>query len=102
MNCKHEYAYSETAKTFVCKKCGYAVTREDKQKALAHGHLLLQVDEALGEEGKKALDTLIAVAVCVRPILGCDYCPRDKGTDNTCTFPPDEEIEQAVIFFRGG
>ena len=51
---------------------------------------------------QKAIDILIAVAVCCRPILGCDDCPRYCGEGQKCKFPTDRDIEWAVKFLQKG
>lgn len=49
-----------------------------------------------------AIEILIAVAVCDRPILSCDFCARYVGMGTDCTYPPDKEIEEAVLLLKGG
>lgn len=46
---------------------------------------------------KKAINILIDVAVCHRPILSCDYCSQHQGPAVTCKLPSDRDIEEAVI-----
>ena len=48
-----------------------------------------------------AIEILIAVAVCDRPILSCDFCARYVGTGNGCDEPTDKEIEEAVLLLNG-
>ena len=48
-----------------------------------------------------AIEILIAVAVCDRPILSCDFCTRYVGIGTHCNYPPDEEIEEAVLLLKG-
>lgn len=50
---------------------------------------------------KEAIEILIAVAVCDRPILSCDYCSRYAGAKTECKYPTDKEIEQAVLLLKG-
>ena len=48
-----------------------------------------------------AIEILIAVAVCDRPILSCDFCARYAGIGTHCNHPTDEEIEEAVLLLKG-
>ena len=48
-----------------------------------------------------AIEILIAVAVCDRPILSCDFCARYVGMGTDCTYPSDKEIEESVLFLKG-
>ena len=48
-----------------------------------------------------AIEILIAVAVCDRPILSCDFCARYAGIGTHCNYPTDEEIEEAVLLLKG-
>ena len=50
---------------------------------------------------EKAIEILISVAVCDRPILSCDFCARYVGIGTHCNYPPDEEIEEAVLLLKG-
>ena len=50
---------------------------------------------------EEAIEILIAVAVCDRPILSCDFCVRYKGTGNGCDEPTDKEVEEAVLLLNG-
>lgn len=50
---------------------------------------------------EEAIEILIAVAVCDRPILACDFCARYKGTGNGCDAPTDKEVEESVLFLKG-
>lgn len=50
---------------------------------------------------KEAIEILIAVAVCDRPILSCDFCSRYAGVKTECKYPTDKEIEQAVLLLKG-
>ena len=50
---------------------------------------------------EKAIEILIAVAVCDRPILSCDFCARYVGMGTDCTYPSDKEIEESVLFLKG-
>ena len=50
---------------------------------------------------EEAIEILIAVAVCDRPILSCDFCARYKGTGNGCDEPTDNEVEEAVLLLKG-
>ena len=48
-----------------------------------------------------AIEILIAVAVCDRPILSCDFCARYVGMGTDCTYPSDKEIEESVLLLKG-
>ena len=50
---------------------------------------------------EEAIEILIAVAVCDRPILSCDFCSRYAGAKTECKYPTDKEIEQAVLLLKG-
>ena len=50
---------------------------------------------------EEAIEILIAVAVCDRPILSCDFCARYAGIGTHCNYPTDEEIEESVLFLKG-
>ena len=50
---------------------------------------------------EEAIEFLIAVAVCDRPILSCDFCARYAGIGTHCNYPTDEEIEEAVLLLKG-
>lgn len=50
---------------------------------------------------EEAIEILIAVAVCDRPILSCDFCARYAGIGTNCTYPSDTEIEEAVLLLKG-
>ena len=50
---------------------------------------------------EKAIEILIAVAVCDRPILSCDFCARYAGIGTQCNYPTDEEIEESVLLLKG-
>ena len=50
---------------------------------------------------EEAIEILIAVAVCDRPILSCDFCARHVGMGTDCTYPSDKEIEEAVLLLKG-
>ena len=50
---------------------------------------------------EEAIEILIAVAVCDRPILSCDFCARYVGIGTHCNYPTDEEIEEAVLLLKG-
>ena len=50
---------------------------------------------------KEAIEILIAVAVCDRPILSCDFCARYVGIGTDCTYPSDKEIEESVLLLKG-
>lgn len=95
-----DFAYNDATGQFVCKTCGYVLTKEDKQKLLANGNYLLKLDEALGTDGRKALDNLLANTIYRHPISGCDACPR-RAPDgsNNCKAPTEKEMEWAVEFF---
>lgn len=95
-----EFEYKESTGEFVCKICGHALTNEDKKQALAKGNFLLKLDEVLGEDGRKALDILLANTICRHPISGCDACPRrTPDGSNNCKAPTTKEMEWAVEFF---
>ena len=51
---------------------------------------------------EEAIEILIEVAVCDRPILSCDFCARYVGMGTDCTYPSDKEIEEAVLRLKGG
>lgn len=42
MDCKHEFIYDTEIGRYVCKKCGYALTDEDKREALEYSASLLK------------------------------------------------------------
>ena len=50
---------------------------------------------------EEAIEILIAVSVCDRPILSCDFCVRYVGMGTDCTYPSDKEIEEAVLLLKG-
>lgn len=50
---------------------------------------------------EKAIEILIAVSVCDRPILSCDFCARYVGMGTDCTYPSDKEVEEAVLLLNG-
>ena len=50
---------------------------------------------------EEAIEILISVAVCDRPILSCDFCARYAGIGTHCNYPTDEEIEEAVLRLKG-
>ena len=50
---------------------------------------------------EEAIEILIGEAVCVRPILSCDFCARYKGTGNGCDGSTDKEVEEAVLLLKG-
>ena len=50
---------------------------------------------------EEAIEILISVAVCDRPILSCDFCARYVGMGTDCTYPSDKEIEEAVLLLKG-
>ena len=50
---------------------------------------------------EEAIEILIEVAVCDRPILSCDFCARYVGMGTDCTYPSDKEIEEAVLLLKG-
>lgn len=54
---------------------------------------------------EKAIETLIASAICDRPIfstVGCDECPAYKREMCDCDFPTNEKVEQAIRVLRNG
>ena len=55
----------------------------------------------MGMTTNEAIEILIAVAVCDRPILSCDFCARYVGMGTDCTYPHDGEIEEAVLLLKG-
>ena len=55
----------------------------------------------MGMTTNEAIEILIAVAVCDRPILSCDFCARYAGIGTHCNYPTDEEIEEAVLLLNG-
>ena len=55
----------------------------------------------MGMTTNEAIEILIAVAVCDRPILSCDFCARYVGMGTDCTYPSDKEIEESVLFLKG-
>ena len=55
----------------------------------------------MGMTTNEAIEILIAVAVCDRPILSCDFCARYVGMGTDCTYPSDKEIEEAVLLLKG-
>ena len=50
---------------------------------------------------EEAIEILIAVAVCDRPILSCDFCARYVGIGTHCNYPTDEEIDESVLLLKG-
>ena len=50
---------------------------------------------------EEAIEILIAVAVCDRPILSCDFCSRYAGEKTEYKYLTDKEIEQAVLLLKG-
>ena len=50
---------------------------------------------------EEAIEILIAVAVCDRPILSCDFCARYAGIGTHCNYPTDEEVEDAILLLKG-
>lgn len=61
--------------------------------------LVKELHDSKPEE--EAIEILIAVAVCDRPILSCDFCSRYAGAKTECKYPTDKEIEQAVLLLKG-
>ena len=55
----------------------------------------------MGMTTNEAIEILIAVAVCDRPILSCDFCARYVGMGTDCTYPSDKEVEEAVLLLKG-
>ena len=55
----------------------------------------------MGMTTNEAIEILISVAVCDRPILSCDFCARYAGIGTHCNYPTDEEIEEAVLLLKG-
>lgn len=49
----------------------------------------------------KAIETLIAVAICDYPLYACEACPRYMA-DGDCKTIANEEVEQAIQALRGG
>ena len=54
-DCKHEFAYSELHREFVCKKCFHVLTEEEKQEALEHANAMRRREEAIEQAYKKFL-----------------------------------------------
>lgn len=50
---------------------------------------------------EEAIEILIAVEVCDRPILSCDFCARYVGMGTECQYPADKDIEDAVLLLKG-
>lgn len=50
----------------------------------------------------KAIDTLVALAICDRPIFSCADCPAWKNELHDCDFPTDEKVRQAIQVLRDG
>ena len=50
---------------------------------------------------EEAIEILIAVAVCDRPILSCESCTRCLGMGTDCTHLTYQEIEKAVLLLKG-
>ena len=55
----------------------------------------------MGMTTNEAIEILIAVAVCDRPILSCDFCARYVGMGTDCTYLSDKEIEEYVLLLKG-
>ena len=55
----------------------------------------------MGMTTNEAIEILIAVAVCDRPILSCDFCARYVGMGTDCAYPSDKEIEESVLLLKG-
>ena len=55
----------------------------------------------MGMTTNEAIEILISVAVCDRPILSCDFCARYVGMGTDCTYPSDKEIEESVLLLKG-
>lgn len=51
---------------------------------------------------EKAIETLIASAICYRPIFSCDECPAYKRELCDCDLPTNEKVEQAIRVLRDG
>ena len=49
----------------------------------------------------KAIETLIAVAICDYPLYACEACPRYMAGGD-CKTIANEEVEQAIQVLRGG
>lgn len=50
---------------------------------------------------EKAIETLIASAICYSPIFSCDECPAYKRELCDCDLPTNEKVEQAIRVLRG-
>lgn len=51
---------------------------------------------------EKAVETLIASAICSSPIFLCDVCPAYKRELCDCDFPTNEKVKQAIQVLRDG
>ena len=49
-DCKHEFAYDELRREFVCKKCFHVLTKEEKREALEYANALRRADEIKEEK----------------------------------------------------
>lgn len=49
----------------------------------------------------EAINTLIALAICDRPIFSCDECPACEREPHDCNFPTDEKAKQAIRALQG-
>lgn len=44
--CEHEFVYDELQGQYVCEKCGYVLTADEKRAALEHANALRRAEEA--------------------------------------------------------
>lgn len=80
-DCKHEFVYDEQIGEAVCRKCGYVVTKEDKQAALEYSMAMLEAEEADSKDlkpcpfcgGKVKLHIDYIEGMCIRSIE-CQKC----------------------------
>ena len=49
-DCKHEFVYSELHREFMCRKCFYVLTKEEKREALEYSNALRRSEEKKGAE----------------------------------------------------
>lgn len=50
----------------------------------------------------KAIETLVALAICDRPPFLCADCPAWKEELHDCDFPTNEKVKQAIQVLRDG
>lgn len=51
---------------------------------------------------EKAVEILIASAICSSPIFLCDVCPAYKRELCDCDLPTNEKVEQVIRVLRDG